>query len=213
MREASDTDKARRAARRALLQIALRRARPGTGSSAPFLERRTAVQPVPDLHTVLGDRPWALVGGLALRAYMPERQTQDVDILIDAEDEALVRRRFADAGFRVTGDLSIGGFSVALDDASPPVDVLVADQPWLRAALRRPEHDPVGLPVVPRPELIVMKLLSARARDLGDVQGLLGGITPAEVERVQALLNGIDPELIQDFEALRHLARLEFGSG
>jgi hypothetical protein len=169
------------------------------------------MQPVPDLRPVLDGIPWVLVGGLALRAFMPERQTQDIDILIGSEDESRARHRFAEAGYRVTGELSIGGFSVARDDLAPPIDVLVTEQPWLKAALRRPAHDPAGLPVLPRPELITMKILAARARDLGDVQGLLQAITPNEVRQVQRLLRRIDPDALQDFESLQYLARLEAG--
>jgi hypothetical protein len=62
-----------------------------------------------------------------------------------------------------------------------------------------------------RAELIVMKVLAARARDLGDVQGLLRTITPDEVRQVHDLLRRLDPAALEDFESLRTLARLEFG--
>jgi hypothetical protein len=64
-----------------LLSIALRRQARGSGSTAAFLDRRTAWQAVPDVGDVLRDIPWAIVGGIALRAYMPERATDDLDIL------------------------------------------------------------------------------------------------------------------------------------
>lgn len=211
MDRASSVDHTEKRLRQTFLGIARRRAAPGTGSSALFLDRRIAMQPVPDLPSVLGELAWVLVDGLALRAFMPERQTLDVDILIAQVDEAQARQRFTRAGYRVVGVLSIGGFSVTLDAHSPPIDVLVADQPWLQAAIGRPARDAAGLPVLPRPELIVMKLLAARARDLGDVQGLLRTITPDEVRQVRDLLSRIDPDAIDDFEALRALADLEFG--
>ncbi|MCC6627928.1 MAG: hypothetical protein IT340_11065 [Chloroflexi bacterium] len=40
---------------------------------------------------------------------------------------------------------------------------------------------------------------------------MLRTITPAEVERVDDLLGHTDPDLLQDFDALRVLARIEFG--
>jgi len=40
-----------------ILKMALRRAKPGTGSSAEFLDRRTMLQPIPDLRAILGDIP------------------------------------------------------------------------------------------------------------------------------------------------------------
>ena len=111
--------------------------------------------------------------------------------MIALQHEARARQRFSAAGYRLVGDLSIGGFSVALDELSPPIDVLVTDQAWLQTAIQR-RHDAVDLPVLPRPELIVMKLLASRARDLGDVQGLLRTITPTEVEQVYALLRVVE---------------------
>ena len=85
------------------------------------------MQPVPDLGRILAPIPWVLVDGLALRAYMPERMTLDVDILIHERDSEATRSAFVRAVYRVTGTLSIGGFSVqASDEAEPAIDVLTA---------------------------------------------------------------------------------------
>lgn len=64
------------------VRIALRRAARGTGSSDAFLNRRTALQQLPDLSQILHHIRWALVGAMALRAYAPERLTQDVDTIM-----------------------------------------------------------------------------------------------------------------------------------
>jgi hypothetical protein len=81
------------------------------------------MQPVPDLADILGTISWVLVGGIALRAYMPERTTLDVDIMIREEDEARARTAFLNAGYVITGNLSIGGFSVRRvhEEDTPPV--------------------------------------------------------------------------------------------
>jgi hypothetical protein len=63
-----------------ILKMALRRAKPGIGSSNEFLDRRTAMQPVPVLSATLETIPWVLGGRIAIRAYMPEQTTLDVDI-------------------------------------------------------------------------------------------------------------------------------------
>ena len=130
-----------------ILKMALRRAKPGTGSSNELLDRRTAMQPVPDLSAILGTIPWVLVGGIAIRAYMPERTTLDVDIMIRESDEARARAAFTKAGYIITGNLSIGGFSVRKPNTedSPPVDVLVSDAAWFREALVLPSRDAAGL--------------------------------------------------------------------
>ena len=64
------------ARRKLLLGMALRRARPGAGSSDVFLRERTAIVSWPDLSEILAGLPWAVVGAVATRAYMPERTNQ-----------------------------------------------------------------------------------------------------------------------------------------
>ena len=44
------------------------------------------MHPWPDLRELLGGLDWVIVGGVATRAYMPERMTNDLDILIRASD-------------------------------------------------------------------------------------------------------------------------------
>ena len=64
--------------RKTYLSMAERRAQPGSGS-VPFevRERASAFAP-PQVRRLLGDLPFAIVGGLATRLYMPERMTLDV---------------------------------------------------------------------------------------------------------------------------------------
>lgn len=81
------------ARRRLLLDMALKRARSGSGSADLFLRRRTAVATWPDLTDMLAGLPWAVVGAVASRAYMPERATQDLDILVTKEVAQEVRAR------------------------------------------------------------------------------------------------------------------------
>ena len=85
-------------ARRLLIDLALARSRPGAGSSDAFMHRRTALQTFPDLRNVLQGIDWLAVGAVAARAYMPERATQDLDILIRAADEPRVAARLEAAG-------------------------------------------------------------------------------------------------------------------
>jgi len=194
------------------LRLALRRAARGTGSSEAFLKRRTAVQPVPDLGAILVSVPWVLVGGLALRAYMPERMTLDVDILVHERDSARAQQALVAAGYRVTGELSIGGFSVqSADDAEPPIDVLTRADRWLDAALAAPTLDPAGYPVLGRAYLLLLKLQAGRTQDLADVQRLLARTALAERAAILQLVEQESPELREDYESLCTLADLEFG--
>lgn len=194
------------------LRLALRRAARGTGSALSFFDRRTAVQPVPNLRLIIGAVPWVLVGDVALRAYMPERMTRGVSILVHVRDGARVRDAFVAAGYRVTGQLSIGGFSVqAADAAEPPIDVLTRADLWLDAALAAPGTDPAGYPVLARSYLILMKLQAGRTQDLADVQRLLARTSRTERASVRQLVAQESPDLVEDFDALCTLAEYEFG--
>lgn len=73
--------------RRILIDISLRRQRPGSGSSHAFMQERTAMNPWPDLRAILQGIPWAVADGVATRAYMPERMTRDLDILVRQTDD------------------------------------------------------------------------------------------------------------------------------
>ncbi|HWQ15094.1 MAG TPA: nucleotidyl transferase AbiEii/AbiGii toxin family protein [Roseiflexaceae bacterium] len=194
------------------LRLALRRAARGTGSSSTLYDRRTAVQPLPDLGRILGPLRWVIVGGIALRAYMPERMTLDVDILVHEHDSAAARQAFIAAGYQVTGQLTIGGFTVQRPAADePPVDVLTRSDSWLPDALDHPARDPAGYPVLARPYLILMKLQAGRTQDLADIQRLLARTLEAERLQIRTLIEQHSPELVEDFDSLRTLADLEFG--
>jgi hypothetical protein len=194
------------------LRMALRRAARGTGSTSDFFERRTAMQPIPDLQRILAPLPWVLVGGLALRAYIPERLTLDVDILVHERDAEAIRTALLNAGYYVAGLLSIGGFSVQIDDpAAPPIDVLTRADPWLDAALAQPVADPAGYPVLDRPYLILLKLQAGRTQDLADVQRLLARVPQPARLSMRQLVRRYAPELVEDYDSLCTLADLEFG--
>src|SRR5712691_12658846 len=120
--------------RRTLLAIAQRRQRPGTGSAHQFLTTRTQHMHFPDLTPLLHPLPWAVVGAAATRLYMPERMTQDLDILVRAADAATVRQQLRAAGCRYIGDLAIGGSSWTTPDGWS-VDVLEGTESWCSQAI------------------------------------------------------------------------------
>jgi hypothetical protein len=171
------------------------------------------MQPVPDLQGILAPIPWVLVGGLALRAYIPERMTLDIDILIHERHAEAVRAALLNDGYQVTGVLSIGGFSVhSADQDAPPIDVLTRADTWLDTALKHPSADAAGYPVLGRPYLILLKLQAGRTQDLADVQRLLAYLPSSERRSIRQLVVRFAPELAEDFDSLCTLADLEFGS-
>lgn len=169
--------------------------------------------PIPDLGAILGPIPWVLVGGLALRAYAPERMTFDVDIMIAAADETAASAAFRRAGYTITGPLTIGGFTAHPQDEAAPIDVLTSTAPWLANALAHPAADPAGLPTMPRPYLLLLKLQAGRTQDLADVQRLLRGTSDLERAAMRAVVGQYAPDLVEDYDALVTLADLEYGAG
>jgi hypothetical protein len=170
------------------------------------------MQPIPDLHPILDSVPWVLVGGLALRAYIPERMTLDVDILIHERDAEVTRVAMLKAGYHVTGVLSIGGFSVqGGDPTAPPIDILTRADAWLDTALAQPVADPAGYPVLSRPYLILLKLQAGRTQDLADVQRLLAHVPYPERAIFRDIVERYAPDLVEDYDSLCTLADLEFG--
>ena len=167
--------------------------------------------PVPDLAAILGPIRWVLVGGIALRAYVPERATLDVDIIIHADDEPHARAAFVVARSTITGPRTIGGFTAHPHDGAAPIDVLTSTARWLDDALTSPTPDPAGLPAMPRRYLLLLKLQAGRTQDLADVQRLLRGTSPEERAAMRAVIQGHAAELVEDYDALVTLADLEYG--
>jgi hypothetical protein len=67
------------------------------------------MNPWPDLRPLLQGIARVLVGDVATRAYMPERVTKDLDILIHERDSEGVVARLEKAGNRVSARFSIPG--------------------------------------------------------------------------------------------------------
>jgi len=204
--------------RRTLIDIALRRQRPGTGSERKFLTTRTTRLIWPDLTTILEPIPWAVVGAVATRLYMPERVTQDLDIIIRAEDRQEVWQKLKAAGFIYQGELNIGGTSWMTPN-NEIIDILESKETWLSSALSEAQvnRDAQGLPILPLPYLVLMKFQAGRIQDLSDITRMLGQANAAQLNATRALfaeyypfatLKG-RPQDIEDLESLIVLGQLE----
>ena len=82
-----------------MIDMLKRRARPGTGSGVEFLQRRTAMNPWPDLRPILKGIDWVIIGDVATRAYMPERMTKDLDIFVHESDGESAIAKLKQAGY------------------------------------------------------------------------------------------------------------------
>jgi hypothetical protein len=208
-RVAPDGQPTARQRRRIMIEISLRRIQPGSYSSPEFYSRRTAVHTWPDLHDILGDIPWLVTGGVATRAYMPERSTNDIDIVIRRSDCTRAWSRFREAGFSVASTLDAPYF-VARAIETPEVDVICGDFPWLEKALQTPKRDAANLPIIGLPYLIIMKLRANRGVDIGDMTRMLGLAPESEIDRVRETVKEYAPEDADDLEALIILGKMEF---
>lgn len=169
------------------------------------------MNPWPDLRPVLRGIPWAVVGAVATRAYMPERATKDLDILVRYRDGDEVRERLIAAGYKIASRLAIPGFLVRAPDGAE-VDVILGSYPWLGEALAHVERDPAGYPILDLPYLVIMKMASSRGRDIGDVTTMLGLASDGELTRVRAVVARYAPDDLADLESLIYLGRFEMQS-
>lgn len=192
--------------RRAYLDLALRRARPGSGSAREFLLARTWKGRGMGLEQV--QTPYVIVGGLATALYMPQRLTFDLDILVLAEDAPRLYRELAEAGYQQRGQLTIGGTSWQAPDRSP-LDVLEARESWARTAVANPNRSPAGEPVIALPYLVLLKLAASRAQDVADLTRMLGPADEATLREVRDAVRRHRPEDSDDLESLIALGRLE----
>ncbi|MBI3960187.1 MAG: hypothetical protein HY328_15350 [Chloroflexi bacterium] len=206
------TPNLRRLTRRTIIDMALRRQRPGTGSGLEFLMQRTTTVQWPDLTSILSPMDWAVVGAAATRLYMPERMTKDFDIAIAASDAESARRRLAQAGYLRLGVLSIGGSRWQTPDGLQ-IDLIEGQEAWWPVALAEAQRnrDEQGLPILPFPYLILMKFNASRTIDLGDITRMLGLADEAEHEQARALFRLYAPADLDDLESLILLGRLERG--
>ncbi len=196
--------------RQTILGMALRRRQRGSGTGAAALKERTAVMQYPDLSRALTGIPWAIVGGVATRLYMPERATLDLDVAVHIQDAQEARKRLAEAGYRHVGELSIGGSSW-VSPSEQEVDVLELTTPWATEALAQAQsnRDPQGQPVLPLPYFVLMKLQAGRVQDLADVARMLGQASDDALAAVRQAFRRYAPDDIADLESLITLGKLE----
>ncbi len=133
---------------------------------------------------------FAVMGGIAVRAHGVPRPTYDVDLTIAADDskiqELLVTARNMDClvpepylkGWkdRVSGMPVIKLKQWLKDGCGIDVDLFVAESPFLRSLMGRRQLSDVGgrqVPVATAEDVILLKLIASRPRDLGDVQDIL----------------------------------------
>ncbi|HUG34020.1 MAG TPA: hypothetical protein VMJ90_04575, partial [Anaerolineales bacterium] len=207
-RIAPDGNLTPRQIRRIMIDMVMRKGKPGTGSSAEFMRRRTAENPWPDLREILKSVEWAIVGVVATRAYMPERMTQAMDILVYESTGEMVIKLLEQAGYRVSSGLTTSGCLMLAPDETI-VNVIFGHEVWLKKALSDPGKDPAGYPVIRLPYLVMMKMNAQRTRDMGDLGTMLGWASDADLDAVRAVVKQYAPEDLEDLESLIFIGKRE----
>jgi hypothetical protein len=151
---------------------------------------------------------WAVVGAVAASRYMPARATRDLVIAVLPQDHDEVARRLVEAGYRRTGNLSIGGSSWSALDGTP-IDVLAGTERWWPNALESTSLDAGGVPFLAARYLVLMKLLASRVQDLADVTRILGSMGETELDAVRTVIRSEAAALADDLESLIALGQLE----
>jgi hypothetical protein len=149
-----------------------------------------------------GNVSYALVGGLAVRHWVPTRSTDDLDFAVLSSDYKNIKQLFPN------GKMGALVYSVDVDNVN--VDFLLSDDwDWTEEAIATAEDkntSGISLRVVKPEYLILYKLESSRDRDLDDILRLLRleGIP----EKTRDLMLKFLPESIEDFDQLVEEAKL-----
>lgn len=162
----------------------------------------------PDLRDILKGIDWVLIGGVATRAYMVERMTKDMDVLVRDADGAETIARLKGAGYQVVSRLAVPGFLLQSPDGVE-VDVLFGRHPWLEEALAHPAHDPAGYPVIQLPYLVLLKLWATRDQDWTDITRMLSTATAEQLAQVRAVVARYSLEDSADLDTMIFLGQRE----
>lgn len=153
------------------------------------------------------DVPWFVFGAQAVSVRGAPRATQDVDVTIDVERPRLrdliralesegLRHRFPDIAEELLAD---GAVLPLVHPSGMEVDLVLAASGLEALALRRatPEAiDDVVVPVAHATDLVVMKVLAGRGKDLDDLRSLLAS-GDADLDEARDLLGQLEQALGQ----------------
>jgi hypothetical protein len=163
-----------------------------------------------NLNGVLAPIRYAVVGGVATRLYMPERFTQDLDVVILANDAAQAHEKLTDASFTKVGVLSLVQGTIWRAPNTQEIDVIEGKESWWTDAIieAQDNRDQQKLPILPLPYLILMKYLAGRAQDLADIERMIGQASEADLNRTRALFKAHAPNDLEDLESMIALGKL-----
>jgi hypothetical protein len=200
-----------------MIDMAVRRQRPGHGSALSRLEQGVFVERWwGTVESALAEVPHVVIGGVAANAYMAPRLTRDLDVGILTEElekaeAALEAADWYRAGPITPADPHLSGWTWSSLDEGYDLDLFTMRHPWAAAALRQAKVDArTGLPTLPMVYLVLMKLAASRTTDIADLARVLGGRSEEELrEAREAVRRFGDPDDLDDLEKLIALGRME----
>lgn len=153
--------------------------------------------------------PWAVVGAVASRRYMPERATQALDVVVMVQDQSRAEAAFRTAGYEARGALAIPGSMWQTPDGIP-VDLIALPDAWAETALVEASDNTGsdGMPVLPLPYLVMLKMDAIRPQDVADTERMLAAATPEQRDEVRAIIRRWAPRLLEDLESTIAMAKL-----
>ncbi len=151
---------------------------------------------------------YVIVNGMASAHYQPARFTEDIALMVLAEDSITVEQALRGAGWTQLGVISFGGSSWQ-SASGELIDLLHApEQPWVTAALNSPIETSEGLPVIDLPYLLILKLSATRAVDISDIVGMLQQASDLEKQRIRQVIATHRNDLLEDFDQFSAISRL-----
>lgn len=159
----------------------------------------------------------AVTGAVAANAYMPPRQTGDLDVAVSKTDLGRSGEALASAGWRFLGDLRLyeGLSGTAWGKRSDEIDLIGLPEAWGTSAIALAQGNRAvsDLPTLTMPYVVVMKLISARPQDTADIARMLGSASDPALDEVRALVRHSRRADMEDLEPMIAAGRLEFGPG
>ena len=164
-----------------------------------------------------------IIGGVAASVLGRPRLTRDIDALADVPDDEWSRVVDAATAFgimpRIGAALEFAARSRVLllrhEASQIDIDLIVATLPFERDAVAAGQSRSLGSIEIRLPrveDLLIMKAIAHRPRDLLDIEGLLQAHPEVDLERARHWIGefahaAVQPELIADFERLVRAAR------
>lgn len=207
--------------RRFFIERGLRRRRHGgCGSDLEALMQLPRTEIQVNARELFGKISFCVVGGIATRAYMPERSTKDIDFLVSADDFEGAEQRLREAGYSAIArrddllfpDSRLGLFGRAWQKEDIRIDLISSSQEWVHEAMMTESYDQTGLRVIALPYLVLMKIDASRGQDQADVERMLGRVSAEDVERIAEIVDRYsgDPQAADDVRQYALLGQMEY---